>query len=73
MPLFISIFHILEKMLFLAAEKYKYRTEKSLLKNDKARFIITVVLILIIWIPVFLAAFPGIYVYDSVTQTAEEK
>ena len=70
-PLFISVFHILEKMIFLAAEKYRNRTENSLLKNDKAGFIITFVLILISWIPVFLAAFPGIYAYDAVTQTAE--
>lgn len=70
-PFFISVFHILEKMIFLAAEKYRNRTEKSLLKNDKAGFIITFVLILISWIPVFLAAFPGIYAYDAVTQTAE--
>ena len=70
-PLFVSIFHILDRMIFLAAAKYKNRTEKSFLKNDKVGFIITFVLILISWIPVFLAAFPGIYAYDAVTQTAE--
>lgn len=58
-------------MIFLAASKYENRTEKSLLKNDKVGFIITFVLILISWIPVFLATFPGIYAYDAVTQTAE--
>ena len=70
-PFFVSIFHILERMIFLAASKYENRTEKSLLKNDKVGFIITFVLILISWIPVFLATFPGIYAYDAVTQTAE--
>ena len=71
-PLFIALSRMLEEGLIRISEKAQEK--KCCWKtvwSTRRVFILAWMLIMVCWIPVWLAAFPGIYAYDAVTQTAE--
>lgn len=71
-PLFIALSRMLEEGLIRISEKaQEKKCCRKTVWSTRRVFILAWMLIMVCWIPVWLAAFPGIYAYDAVTQTAE--
>lgn len=71
-PLFVALSRIFEEWLITLSIKNQIGNKNQVIKGKKYKsFILFWTLILVCWIPVWLAAFPGIYAYDAITQTAE--
>lgn len=67
-PFFCSLCRIIEDKLCGIINKRKEISEISL---SKKTFLLYWFLIILCWLPIWLAAFPGIYAYDATAQTAE--
>lgn len=63
-----NFFLVILKLFYPKIYNFKLKNENSKVKNPKKMFLLMIALILICWLPYFIAFFPGILSYDSIEQ-----